>query len=36
MEGSPGSPRVIDLPEAARLLSLPEQGVEALADAGYR
>ena len=35
MDGTAGSPRVIELPEAARLLGLSEQGVTALADAGY-
>ena len=35
MDGQAGNPRVIDLREAARLLGMPEEGVEALADAGY-
>lgn len=35
MEGTAGNPRVIDLGEAARLLSLSEEGVRALARAGY-
>ncbi|MCU1485173.1 MAG: histidine kinase [Actinomycetia bacterium] len=35
MDGTAGSPRVIDVEEAARLLSLPEDGVRALAGAGY-
>jgi PAS domain S-box-containing protein len=35
MDGTAGSPRVIDVGEAARLLSLPEDGVRALARAGY-
>ena len=35
MDGTAGSPRVIDLGEAARLLSLPADGVKALALAGY-
>jgi PAS domain S-box-containing protein len=35
MEPTAGSPRVIDVGEAARLLSLPEEGVRALARAGY-
>jgi PAS domain S-box-containing protein len=35
MNGTAGNPRVIDLGEAARLLSLPEEGVRALAQAGY-
>jgi PAS domain S-box-containing protein len=35
MDSPAGSPRVIDVEEAARLLSLPEDGVRALARAGY-
>ena len=35
MDGTAGSPRVIELPEAARLLGLSEEGVAALARAGY-
>ncbi|MEA3019645.1 MAG: hypothetical protein QOI47_1169, partial [Actinomycetota bacterium] len=35
MDGSAGMPRVIDIDEAARLLSLSTEGVVALADAGY-
>jgi PAS domain S-box-containing protein len=35
MDGTAGSPRVIELPEAARLLGLSNEGVEALARAGY-
>jgi len=35
MDGPAGTPRVIDLGETARLLALPEDGVRALADAGY-
>lgn len=35
MDASAGQPRVIDLDEAARLLSLSEEGVVALATAGY-
>ena len=35
MDGQAGSPRVIDLGEAARLLSLSTDGVHALAAAGY-
>src|SRR4051794_19370568 len=35
MDGTAGSPRVIDVEEAARLLSLPEDGGRALARAGY-
>ena len=35
MDGTAGNPRVIDVGEAARLLSLPEDGVRALAGAGY-
>ncbi|MCU1376082.1 MAG: histidine kinase [Actinomycetia bacterium] len=35
MDSSAGNPRVIDVGEAARLLSLPEEGVRALARAGY-
>ena len=35
MEGSAGSPRVIDLEQAAALLGLPADGVKALARAGY-
>src|SRR5947209_14888118 len=35
MDGTAGQPRVIDLRETARLLSLSEHGVRALADAGY-
>lgn len=35
MDGTAGSPRVIELPEAARLLGLSEQGVTALVSAGY-
>jgi PAS domain S-box-containing protein len=35
MDGTAGNPRVIELPEAARLLGLSEAGVSALAEAGY-
>jgi PAS domain S-box-containing protein len=35
MDGTAGSPRVIELPEAARLLGLSEEGVTALVSAGY-
>jgi PAS domain S-box-containing protein len=35
MDGPAGSPRVIDVQEAARLLAMPEAGVVALVDAGY-
>src|SRR5437764_2906949 len=35
MDGTAGSPRVIDVGEAARLLAMPEDGVRALATAGY-
>lgn len=35
MEGPAGSPRVIDVREAARLLAMPEDGVVALVEAGY-
>ena len=35
MDGSAGQPRVIDLDEAAQLLAMSREGVEALAAAGY-
>lgn len=35
MDGTAGSPRVIEVGEAAALLALPEDGVRALARAGY-
>lgn len=35
MDGSAGQPRVIDLDEAAQLLAMSEEGVAALAAAGY-
>jgi len=35
MDGTAGNPRVIELPEAARLLGLSEEGVTALVGAGY-
>ena len=35
MDGTAGNPRVIELPEAAQLLGLSEQGVSALAEAGW-
>jgi PAS domain S-box-containing protein len=35
MNGPAGSPRVIDVREAAQLLAMPEAGVVALAEAGY-